>query len=261
MFRIALLLCLCAAAGLPAENLSSQPKNQAAIFVGNVLPQIAAGSGWSTEIQVMHSLFEDVPQGFTINFFDNSGNPLSVPVTRLGAFTEENVTGVSGILQPRGAAFFVLEAGPGAALLEGYALIESTTAGGVTMNAVLTQRVEGRPDFQASIPSLDQNGTNFQFPFRNDGASTTTVAFVSTTSQSITAVARRMDGLELCSQTWQMAAGQHEAFLVSDRLPCSADRSGVVEIVPAGSGAMIAFLFNDFGAFTTQLPFEIVPDE
>lgn len=256
MFRIALLLCLCAAVGLPAESLSSEPKNQAAIFIGNVLPQIAAGDGWSTEIQVMHSRFEDVNEAFTINFFDNSGNPLSVPVTGLG-----NVLGVSGLLQPRGAAFFVLEADPGAALREGFAVIESTTAGGATMNAVLTQKVEGRPDFQASIPSLDQNGTNFQFPFRNDGASTTTVAFVSSANQTITAVVREVDGEERCFQTWQMAAGEHQAFLLSDRLPCSADSRGVVEIVPEDSGAAIAFLFNDFGAFTTQLPFEILPDE
>lgn len=257
MFRIALLICLCATAGLPAENLSPQPKNQAAIFIGDLLPQIAVGSGWSTEIQVMHSLFEDVDQSFTIKFFDNSGNPLSVPVKELG----RSVPGVSGALQPRGATFFVLEADPGATLLQGYAVIESTTAGGATMNAVLTQKVEGRPDFQASIPGLDQRGTNFQFPFRNDGASTTTVAFVSSTAQIITAVVRTADGQERCRQTWQMAAGQHEAFLVSDRLPCSADTRGVVEIVPADSGAMIAFLFNDSGAFTTQLPFEIAKDQ
>ena len=103
MFRIALLLSLCAAAGLPAENHSSEPKNQAAIFIGNVLPQIAAGSGWSTEIQVMHSRFEDVAEAFTINFYDNSGNALSIPVTGLG---NAPVPGVSGLLQPRGAAFF-----------------------------------------------------------------------------------------------------------------------------------------------------------
>jgi hypothetical protein len=226
------------------------------VFIGDVLPQIAAGSGWSTEIQVMHARFVDLPESFTINFFDNDGNALSIPVTGLGS-----VTGVSGVLQPRGAMFFVLDADQSASLREGFALIESTTPGGATMNAVLTQRVDGRPDFQASIPSLDGNGTNFQFPFRNDGASTTTVAFVSSASQAITAVARGVDGAELCSQTWQMGAGEHEAFLVSDRLPCSADIRGVLEIVPENSGVIIAFLFNDFGAFTTQLPFEIVPDE
>jgi hypothetical protein len=62
-----------------------------------------------------------------------------------------------------------------------------------------------------------------------------------------------------------MTLGQHVSFLLSDPawLPCAADTQGVVEIVPAegGSGAMIAFLFNDQGAFTTQLPFEIGPDQ
>lgn len=256
MFRIALFLCLCTAVGLSAESPSSTPKDQATLFVGNVLPQIAAGDGWSTEIQVMHSRFVDVSEAFTINFFDPDGNALSVPVTGLGS-----VTGVSGVLQPRGAMFFDLTADQGAPLLEGFALIESTTLGGAVMNAVLTQRVDGRPDFQASIPSLDENGTNFQFPFRNDGASTTTVAFVSSAVQNVTAVARAGNGAELCSDTWPMDSGEHEAFIVSDRLPCTADIRGVVEIVPEIAGAMIAFLFNDFGAFTTQLPFEILPDE
>ena len=255
MFRIILLLYLCTAAALWAEDPSSESKNLPAVFIGNVLPQIAAGSGWSTEIQVMHSRFVDLPEAFTISFFDNDGNSLSMPVAGLG-----NVTGVSGVLQARGAAFFVLEADSGAPLRDGYAMIESTTAGGATMNAVLTQRVDGRPDFQASIPSLDREGRNFQFPFRNDGVSTTTIGFVSSVNQTITAVARDVDGSELCFQEWQMQAGEHVAFLVSDRLPCSADRRGVMEIV-ADKGVAIAFLFNDSGAFTTQLPFEILLDE
>lgn len=256
MFRTVLLLYVLTAAGLAAESGSSASKNQATVFIGDVAPQIAAGAGWSTEIQVMHSRFEDSPESFTIRFFDDNGMDLSIPVVGLGV-----VTGVSGVLQPRGVAFFELDADPSTPLRAGFAVIESTTIGGAVMNAVLTQKVDGRPDFQASVPSLDRNGTNFQFPFRNDGAFTTTVAFVSSVTQSIRAVARGVDGAELCSQTWQMGAGEHESFLASDRLPCSADIRGVIEIVPDDSGAAIAFLFNDFGAFTTQLPFEIVPDQ
>ncbi len=231
------------------------PRESAAIFIGNVIPQVAVGGAWSTELQVMHSRFDDVPPAYTVRFLDEAGNDLALPVAGKGI-----VTSVSGTLQPRGAAFFELSGGPNT--LVGVAVAESAASGEVVMNAVLTQRVSGRPDFQATLPSTDRFGTNFQFPFRNDGPFTTTVAFLSTANQAVTAIARDVDGNELCRTAWQMAAGQHQAFLVSDfdRLPCTAEARGVLEFVPSQSGAMIGFLFNDSGAFTTQLPFEISSD-
>jgi hypothetical protein len=257
MHRLILIACLFAAAGLGADG-KSQPQDAAKIFIGNVLPQIAVGGAWSTEVQVMNSRFDDAAEPFAIRFLDESGNDLALPVVGLGM-----QTGVSGIVQPRGAAFFELAGGP--ATLVGFAVAESATLGGVVMNAVLTQKVDGRPDFQASVPSTDRFGTNFQFPYRNDGPYTTTAAFVSSTDQTVTAIARDSNGAELCRVERQMTLGQHVSFLLSDPawLPCSADTQGVVEIVPAegASGAMIAFLFNDQGAFTTQLPFEIGPDQ
>jgi len=228
------------------------------VFVGDVLPQIAVGGAWSTEIQLMNARFDDEAEPFTIRFLDENGNDLALPVVGQGT-----VTSVSGVVQPRGAVFFELAGGP--ITLVGVALAEAGTSGGVVMNAVLTQKVDGRPDFQASVPSTDRFGTNFQFPYRNDGPYTTTVAFVSNADQTLTAIARDSDGTELCRVGQQMTVGQHVSFLISDPawLPCTADTKGVIEIVPAegGSGTMIAFLFNDQGAFTTQLPFEIGLDE
>ena len=55
-----------------------------------------------------------------------------------------------------------------------------------------------------------------------------------------------------------MEEGDHTALILSDFLPCTADRDGLIEITDDVIGVTaIAFLFNDFGAFTTQLPFEI----
>ena len=256
MHRVILVACLFAAAGMGADG-KSQPQDAAKVFIGNILPQIAVGGAWSTEIQLMNARFDDEAESYTIRFLDESGNEMTLPVVGQGMRTS-----VSGVVQPRGAVFFELAGGPNT--LVGIALAESGTSGGVVMNAVLTQKVAGRPDFQASVPSTDRFGTNFQFPYRNDGPYTTTAAFVSNAAQTLTVIARDANGLELCRVGRQMTFGQHVSFLVSDPawLPCTADRQGVIEIVPAegGSGTMIAFLFNDQGAFTTQLPFEISPD-
>jgi hypothetical protein len=257
MYRVVLFACLFAAVALGADG-KSQPKDAARVFIGDIVPQIAVGGSWSTEIQVMNARFDDAAESFTIRFLDENGNDVALPVVGQGMRTS-----VSGVVQPRGAVFFELAGGQTTQV--GIALAESGTAGGVVMNAVLTQKVAGRPDFQASVPSTDRLGTNFQFPFRNDGPYTTTVAFVSNSNQTLTLIARDADGIELCRVGRQMNVGQHVSFLVADPawLPCAADRFGVIEIVPAegGSGTAIAFLFNDQGAFTTQLPFEIAADE
>ncbi len=257
MYRIILFACLFAAAGLGAEK-GSQERDLAHVYIGDILPQIVVGGAWSTEIQLMNARFTDEAESFTIRFLDENGNDIALPVVGEGMKTS-----ISGVVQPRGAVFFELAGGP--TTLVGIALAESVTSGGVAMNAVLTQKVDGRPDFQASVPSTDRFGSNFQFPYRNDGPYTTTVAFVSNSNQTLTAIARNADGMELCRVGRQMTVGQHVSFLVSDPawLPCSADTQGVIEIVPAegGSGAAIAFLFNDQGAFTTQLPFEIGSDQ
>lgn len=252
MYRIALTACLFAAVVLGADRA----RDIANVYIGDILPQIAVGGAWSTEIQLMNARFDDQAETFTIRFLDDSNNAMALPVVGQGMQSS-----ISGVVQPRGALFFELAGGP--TTIVGIALAESASVGGVVMNAVLTQKVDGRPDFQASVPSTDRFGSDFQFPFRNDGPYTTTVAFVSNSNQTLTAIARDAEGIELCRVGRQMTVGQHVSFLVSDPawLPCSADRRGVIEIVPANgaSGSMIAFLFNDQGAFTTQLPFEISP--
>ena len=55
-----------------------------------------------------------------------------------------------------------------------------------------------------------------------------------------------------------MAEGGHIAIVLSDILPCTAARDGLVEITDEEFGVTAsAFLFNDSRAFTTQLPFEV----
>lgn len=239
---IALALCLSAAEPTPRESGSFD--------TGELLPQIAAGGAWSTDIQLMHAHDVDIPQAFTLEFFNSNGTPLQMPVVGQGM---QSV--VVGILQPRGST--VIRLAGGANTLTGYAVLDTTQFRGVVMNAVLTQQVAGRPDFQASVPGLDDFQTDIQFPFRNDGPYTTTLAFVSGAGQTVTAIARGENGAEMCRSTWTATDGQHAGILLTDRLSCTAGNRGVVQIVPQYWGGAIAFLFHDSGAFTTQLPYDI----
>lgn len=243
---IAILL----AAGVLATAGEPKPRASGDFGAGKVLPQVVAGGAWSTDIQLMHAHDEDIPQPWTLQFFGSNGAPLNMPVQGLG-----QTSVVVGVLPARGATLLRLTGG--ATTLAGYAVLSTTDFRGVVMNAVLTQKVPGRPDFQASVPGLDDFGYDFQFPFRNDGPYTTTFAFVSGNGQQVTAIARNEDGVEMCRSTWNAEDGEHAGILLTDRLPCTAGVRGVMEIIPQWWGSLIAFLFNDDGAFTTQLPYEI----
>lgn len=247
LIRNLFAFALAAACLSAAEPVS---RDSGSFDAGELLPQIAAGGAWSTDIQLMHAHDVDIPQPFTLEFFNSNGTPLQMPVVGQGM---QSV--IVGILQPRGSMLIRLAGG--ANTLTGYALLDTTQFRGVVMNAVLTQQVAGRPDFQASVPGLDDFQTDLQFPFRNDGPYTTTFAFVSGANQTVTAIARNENGTEICRASWSAPDGQHSSALLTDRLACTAGQRGVVEIVPQYWGSMIAFLFNDSGAFTTQLPYDI----
>lgn len=240
----ALLLCCCV-----------QLVAGAGVYVGDVVPHIAAGGSWRTELQIMHSNWRDVPERFTASFYGQDGKPLTLRVDELNA----DVAEVSEMLQPRGVRFLTLTGG--AEVKVGYVVVNATTPRAATVTAIVTQTIPDRPDFQAAFVSLDQLGTNFQLPFRNDGPYTTTVAFVSLAEQDVLLIARAENGAELCRVTLQAGGMTQQALIVREALLCSDDRRGVLEIVPAPDKAVapVAFLFNDTGAFLIQQPLEIVP--
>lgn len=242
-----LILGLVLASSLFAAD---EAKEAVSIPDGVVIPQIAAGGAWSTDIQVMHADTRDIPLAFTVRFFDDFGSPLALPVVGVGM-----TAGVTGVVAARSSR--LIEISGGQNTLSGYAVLDAP--GAVTaMNAVLTQKVQGRPDFQASIPALSVLQRDIQFPFRNDGPYTTTVAAVGGSNQTITAVARDESGNAMCSITYASPANSHAGNLLTDLLPCTEGQRGAVQVTASGTGgALIAFLFNDSGAFTTQIPYEI----
>jgi hypothetical protein len=106
MHRVILIACLFAAVGLGADD-GRRERDLANVFIGDILPQIAVGGAWSTEIQVMNARFDDVAESFTIRFLDESGNAMALPVVGQGMQTS-----ISGIVQPRGVVFLSWPADP-----------------------------------------------------------------------------------------------------------------------------------------------------
>jgi len=253
LFAVVLGVALCST--LAAAKI--EQRNTGAIEEGGVLTQVAQGGGWGTELQVVNTDDEGRQIPYTITFFRNGGQPMNVTVFDANGMSLGTGNMLAGISAYPGADFFFL---PNMGELNaGYAVIEASDFRVVMVNAVLTQSVPGRPDFQASVPSLDRAMDRMRFAFRNTPPYTTTLALASSfTDTGVIAIARDSEGMEMCRNEFSMKEGDHMAVILRDFLPCTAGKAGLVEIISDFIGISgIAFLFNDAGAFTTQLPFQV----
>ena len=226
------------------------------IPVGSVLPQIVQGGAWETELQVVNT-DKSRPVPYTISFFSNGGVPMNVRILDGDGRSLGTTNIIAGVVAYPGVDFYTLPAG--GKQNAGYAVIESSDFRSALINAVLTQHVPGRPDFQASVPSMDRTEDLLRIPFKNRRPYTTTLAIANSFSRSkLDVIARNTKGLELCRASFLMDEGDHMAIVLSDTLPCTINQDGLLEVIADRFGVTaVAFLFNDFGAFTTQLPFDV----
>ena len=220
----------------------------------NVVPRIATGDSFETLLQVTN--LGDSSTSYRINFYDPSGAPLALPLADAAGQAIGAATSVSGTVPAGGVRTArTLAAGP---TLAGYAVVE-VGAGDVAVNATITQLVPDRDPFQASAPLLPAV-SRARAPFNNTRPFTTVMAITNPLggSSTVTLIARTLDGRERCRDTRDLAGMGHDAFVIQDRLACTAGAVGVLEIEADNGGvAPLSFIFHDFGPFTTNLPSEL----
>ena len=254
MLRFLILLLVTFTTTLPATDTPRE--KSATIEVGSVIPQIVQGGAWSTELQVVNTDDEGLPVPYIISFYKDGGLNMAVHVLDGNGISLGTQTTISNIVSYLGVDFYTLPHGGQTNI--GYAVITAAGFNTVMVNAVLTQRVPGRPDFQASAPSLRSFMDTMRIPFKNTRPYTTSLAIADYfLGGVVTIIARDTTGAELCRTSFEMEQGDHRAIILSDALSCTAGRAGLIEINAQHGVAAIAFLFHDFGAFTTQLPFEV----
>ena len=135
---------LSAADTVPAERASGS------ISGGAVLPQIAVGGAWETEFQVTN--LENTPQAYTLSFFNSDGSPLPIHLFSLAGMSMGTHSVYAVAIQPAATQFLLAPGGPNT--VAGYAVLGASQSQAVGVQAVLTQRVDDRPPFQASVPGL-----------------------------------------------------------------------------------------------------------
>ena len=238
------------AVSLASVTAFAQPVQKDAFFNpgDRVIPQIATGGGtFFMSFQFM-SLFGQAAS-VEVAFFDSNGLPMTV--TYIQDDVEVTATTLTDTIAPGGIEFARTKLDGDQRI--GYATVASTPPGSVVVGTAFNQVIPGRPIFQAFVPLSTSHHDRFSVPFLNRGPSTGSIAVVSRVEQDVHFAAKNNNGTVLCEDTQTFPEGQHVAFVIRERLPCTAGIDGVLEVTgttPALSGFGITA--DDQGAFVTQ---------
>lgn len=234
----------------PGQTSGPQPS----IGADGRIAHIADGGSWRTLVTVVNLL--NSPQRITIHFWSDSGQPLALPVVRVGRFAEiywDLPAYGEGLLQTTGESNGVAT---GWANITGSSGLSN--AFGATV--VFQRHADGRQDSEATSPMQAYPSQDFLIPFDNrDGFATgVAVANFGSNPSSLTLTFRDGLGRVFLTDLFSLGVGNHTSFSTADRYPATAGYDGTLEIrsnslSPDGIAAL-GLRFNPSWSFTSVLP-------
>jgi hypothetical protein len=219
-------------------------------FAGS-MAHIAAGGGWKTIVTVLNN--GTTAAQARVSFFDEAGNPLSLPLTfPQGGTPATTASSVTQTIRP-GGELVIESQGTESTLSQGSAQL--FTDGNVTAFVIFRYNPSGQ---EAAVPLQVQNATSYTLSFDNTGGLATGVALANISDQaaSIPVTLRDDTGATVTNEAVQLPARGHVSFVATGRFAPSADKRGTIEFqTPAGGQiSALALRFNAAGAFTTIPP-------
>ncbi len=220
-----------------------------------VIPQIATGGG-TFFMSFQFISIATVPSTVQVDFFDGAGLPMAI--TYVQDDIEVTATMLTDTVAPGGIEFARTTLSSTQQI--GYATVTSAPPLSVAVGTAFNQVIPNRPIFQAFVPLSTTRHDRFAVPFLNRGRSTGSIAVVSRVAQDVRFTAKNNNGTVLCEDTQSFTEGQHQAFVIRDRLPCTDGINGVLEVIGATPGLSgFGITADDGGAFVTQPVFGAEP--
>src|SRR5262249_23051941 len=216
------------------------------------MAHLASAGFWKTIITLVNT--GTVASQARLNFFDDNGNPLPLPLIfpQISPDAQLPVPSLDRTLGP-GATLTIESTGPDFQTVQrGWAQL--LTSGNITGFAVFRQSL-GANQHEAVVPLETRNAGSYVLAFDNTAGFVTGVAVANTSAQSafIAVIIRDENGTVLQSNTVPLPPLGHTSFNLTDRFPVTAVRRGLVEFqTPAGGGiSVLGLRFNPAGTFST----------
>jgi hypothetical protein len=210
-----------------------------------VIPQIADGGGWQTELVLTNAGITATT--VTLNFFQSVGTA-GMTQNWTPPFLETSV--LQNIPVPAASTVFLHTPGTAGTLSEGWATVQSNSA--ISAYAIFEETVSGRQNQDGTAPAAATT-SRMLVPFDNTNGFVTTIAIVNTTasSESIAVSAQPNGGAAVQLSPITLPANGYSAFTLPQQFSSIASTSGLLEFYAStGSFSLIALRFNPTGAFT-----------
>ncbi|MEQ1883831.1 MAG: hypothetical protein ABL967_02140 [Bryobacteraceae bacterium] len=218
--------------GLRANGpaLTTLPVLSSSDSVGGAIAHTAYHGGFTSTFFLVN--MGSASASFTLNFFDESGNPLSVPLRLPQTGATSTTSSLTQTLAARAMLLVETVANDASSSIVGSAQL--TTTGSVSGFEVFKWTTFGQ---EASVPLETRTPGSFVLVFDDTNGLTTGVALsnVATTAASITTKIYDETGSLLQTSTLNLAGRGHTSFLLPGNYSVTANRRGMVEfVVPAG---------------------------
>jgi len=178
---------------------------------GGAMAQITSGSDWQTTFTLVNT--GGVAATANLNFFDDSGTALSLPVFLPQTGQRMTVSGVSQYIPAGGSLVVILESQPGTAAVAGSAML--TTTGNISGFAIFRYNPSGQ---EAVVPLLTLNTPSYILPFDNTSNVATGLAVANLASQPahLNVVLRNEAGAQIGTGVIFLPALGHTSFMLTD---------------------------------------------
>jgi hypothetical protein len=219
---------------------------------GGLMAHLASAAGWQTTFVLVNTGANAASA--TLNFYDNNGNPLNLPLTSpQGIFTPSTAATITQSINGH-ASLWVQSAGAvGAALLTGSAQL--TTTGTIAGFVIFRYNPNGQ---EAVVPLETRNANAYIIPFDNTGGTVTGIA-LSTQSPLATVVnvvIRDDQGNAIGGAgSLTMAINGHSSFVLSQQFAITSNIRGTIEFdKPAGAQISVIGIRTPLALTFTSLP-------
>jgi hypothetical protein len=222
----------------PPGTLTSVPALANVGTGGGAFAHIAIANGWKTSFVLVNTGVSTAQAH--LNFFDDDGNPLVLPLSfpQSGGVVSMTASSVNNALNS-GATLVVESTGPDDSPLQ-TGSAQLTTDGNISGFAIFRYEPTGQ---EAVVPLESRNASSYILAFDNTGGTATGVALSSNSLQtvSVPVVIRDDSGAQIGNGAISLSANGHNAFVLGSQFPVTAGGRGTLEFT-APAGAQISVL-------------------